>query len=68
MIEIRTAALLTRQLNLRRLTNLAVVVFREGLFKKKKEREKQRGALTNSTKRDEALGQEMEPFGRGKNG
>lgn len=52
MIEIRTAALLTRQLNLRRLKNLAVVVFGEGLFKEK--------ALTNSEERDEELGQEMD--------
>lgn len=64
MIEIRTAALLTRQLNLRRLTNLAVAVFGEGLLKKKKGR----GALTNSEERDKELGQEMERFGRGQNG
>lgn len=63
MIEIRTAALLTRQLNLRRLTNLAIAVFGKGLLKKK-----QRGSLTNSEKRDEELGQEMEPFGWGQNG
>lgn len=61
MIEIRTAALLTRQLNLRRLTNLAVAVFGEGLF----ERRKGRGALTNSGERDEKLGQEMERFWTG---
>lgn len=65
MIEIRTAALLTRQLNLRRLTNLAVVVFEEGLLKKE---EKQREALTNSTRRDKAQGQEMEHFERGQYG
>ncbi len=47
MIEIRTAVLLTRQLNLHRLKKLAVAVFGEGLLKKK-----QRGALTNSKERD----------------
>lgn len=63
MIEIRTAALLTRQLNLRRLKNLAVALFGEGLLKKKR-----RGALTNSEERDEELVQEMEHFGPGQNG
>lgn len=48
MIEIRRAALLTRQLNLHRLTNLAVAVFGEGLLKKN-----QRGALTNREKAGE---------------
>lgn len=47
MIEIRTAALLTGQLNLHRLTNLAVAVFGERLLKKN-----QRGGLTNSEKRE----------------
>lgn len=50
MIEIRTEALLTRQLNLRRLTNLAVVVFGEGLLKKK------RRALTNNKEGDKEFG------------
>lgn len=62
MIEIRRAALLTRQLNLRRLTNLAVAVFGEGQLKKK-----QRGALINKEERDEGLGQEMERFEQGQN-
>lgn len=62
MIKIRTVALPTRQLNLQRLTNLALAVFGEGLFKKKKDTER----LTAS--RDKELGQEMEPFGRGQNG
>lgn len=48
MIEIRTAALLTRQLNLHRLTNLAVAVFGEGLLKKNRGG----GGLTNSEKRE----------------
>lgn len=63
MIEIRIAALLTRELNLYWLTNLAVSVFGEGLLKKKK-----RGALTNGEERDEDVGQEMEHFERGQNG
>lgn len=60
--EIRTATLLTRQLNLCRLTNLAVAMFGEELLKKK-----QRRALTKNKKRDEDLGQEIELFEQGQN-
>lgn len=59
MIEIRIAALLTRELNLYRLTNLAVTVFGEGLLKKKK-----REALSNGEERGEDVGQEIEHFER----
>lgn len=57
MIKIRTVALLTRQLNLQRLTNLALAEFGEGLFKKKK---KDTERLIAS--RDKELGQKREPL------